>query len=201
MGASSSSGNTKPTTDYTRLDTGVYAARCIQVVELGTHDNEYKGEVKKRKELILVFEVSGELMEDGRPFVVSWRGTNSLNEKGKLFSLLAAWRYGKPFSPDELMRFELKKLLDQSCMVNVTKETSKTGKEYNRVMSVVPMPKGMILEARQNELVDFGICDLGTPEFDKLYGWVQKIVMDSDEGKRFNASGAPMTDDKEPLPF
>ena len=183
MGAQSSAGNVEKTKNYERAAAGVYAARCIQVVELGTKDNEYQGEVKKRKELVIVWELA-ELMEDGRPFVVSWRGTNSLSDKSKLLPLLVSWR-GKAFTQDELARFEMKNILDKPCMINVSLATSKAGKDYNGVISVMPLPKGMACPDRVNELVDFGIGDLGTPEFEKVYPYLQKTILESDEGRKF----------------
>ena len=185
MGCVTSAGNQgkqSTTTNYERAESGAYPARCIQCIDLGTRDNEYQGEVKKRKELMITWELS-ELMQDGRPFVVSWRGTNTLNEKGKLFQILTSWR-GKPFTTDELKKFELSNILDACCMINISKETSKAGKDFNKVISVMRLPKGMQAEPRVNELVDFGINDITNEElFGKLYPWVQNIVKDSDEYK------------------
>ena len=52
--------------------------------------------------------------------------------------------------------------------VDLEKETSKAGKEFNKVISVMPLPKGMKCDERANDLIDFGIGDLGTTEFDKV---------------------------------
>ena len=61
----------------------------------------------------------------------------------------------------------------------------------------------MKCDERQNPLVDFGINDINSEEFDKLWPWVQRIVMESDEGKRINSSAAnePELDDEDDLPF
>ena len=48
MGATTS-GSVKSesgTTAYERVDSGAYPARCISVIELGSRDNEFQGEVK-----------------------------------------------------------------------------------------------------------------------------------------------------------
>ena len=180
-------GNVKnETTSYERCDGGVYSARCVQVVDLGTHNNVWQGETKQKREVFVVWELS-ELMQDGRPFTVNWRGTLSMNEKGKLYQMLTSWR-GRPFTSDELRSFELKNILDKCCMINITKEVSKAGKEYNKVISVMPLPKGMACPDRYNELVDFGITDIGDEEYDKLWGFVKKIVDESYEGQRYWSS-------------
>lgn len=193
MGAQTS-GNVAPTADYQTLEAGTYAARCIQVVELGTHTNDFKGEVKDRKELMLVFE-TGEQMEDGRPFTVNWRGTNTLNEKGTLYKMLTAWR-GKTFTPSELARFELKNILDKCCLCNVLAKESKNGRVYNSVGGIMPLPKGMACADRVNELVDFGIGDLGTPEAEKVWPWVMKIILESHEAKGSHQTADDYHDDQ-----
>lgn len=175
--------------DYERPENGTYAARCIQVVELGTHDKTWEGKTKQVEELLIVWELS-EKMEDGRPFVVNWRGTNSLSEKANLYKMLTAWR-GKSFTKAELDEFMLGKLLDAPCMLSVVTEEGKNGKEYTNVSSIMPLPKGMKAEERVNDLVDFGICDLGGEEWDKLYPWVQSLIEKSAEGKEFFGSSAP----------
>lgn len=180
MGATTSAGNTEATKSYERPSAGVYAARCIQVVELGTHDTEFKGEIKQRKELMIVWELA-ELMQDGRPFTVNWRGTNSLNEKSALYKMLIGWR-GKPFTPEQLNKFELSNILDKTCMINV----GLTEKGYSKVVSVMPLPKGMAVPERANDLVDFGINDMDDKDiFGKLWPYVQNIVKDSKEGKAY----------------
>lgn len=188
MGAVGSGGNGggNKEKNYERIDAGVYPGRCIQVVELGTHEVVWEGQTKLRKELMIVWELS-ELMEDGRPFVVSWRGTNSLGEKSKLFAMLSQWR-GKPFTKEEVARFAYGNLLDKVCLVNVGKATSKKGKDYNFVISLMPLPKGMTCPERHNELIDFGIDDRTTPLFEKLYPYVQTIIKES---KEFSAAPEP----------
>ena len=49
----------------------------------------------------------------------------------------------------------------------------------------MPLPKGMSAPEQVNASVDFGISDIGSEEWDKLYPWIQKIIEDSDEGKAY----------------
>jgi hypothetical protein len=175
--------------DFERVENGSYPARCIHVVELGTHDKTWEGTSKKVEELMITWELS-ELMEDGKPFVVNWRGTNSLSERANLFKMLTAWR-GKAFTDEELNEFHLGKLIDATCLISVVSEKGKNDKVYTNVSAIMPLPKGMKAEPRVNDTVDFGICDLGEPEWDNLWPWVQKIIEKSDEGKEFFGQGAP----------
>ena len=179
MGAIASANSNYEHKDYETLEAGVYPARCIVCAELGTFDVMWQGEAKTRKELLLGFEV-GELMQDGLPFVVSWRGTNSLNENSKLFKLLSTWR-GKPFSQAELAHFEMKNVLDKCCLINVT-TSEKDGKTWAKVDNIMPLPKGMNCAERVNDLVDFGIHEIKEGDWEKLWPWVQKAVLKSREG-------------------
>lgn len=188
MGATTQ-GTVNKDNEYEVCEAGAYPARCVHVIELGTQKNEYLGEVKFRKELMIVWELS-ELMQDGRPFTVNWRGTNTLNEKSKLYSLLTSWR-GKPFTSEELQRFELKNILDKCCMINISKETAKSGKEYNKVISVMPLPKGMTCHERYNEIIDFGIEDANTELFDKIWPWVRKIIIEATEMQNKEDTSVP----------
>lgn len=175
--------------DFERVENGSYPARCIHVVELGTHDKTWEGTTKKVEELMITWELS-ELMEDGKPFVVNWRGTNSLSDRANLFKMLTAWR-GKAFTQEELNEFHLGKLIDATCLISVVSAAGKNDKVYTNVSSIMPLPKQMKAIDRVNDTVDFGICDLGEPEWDNLWPWVQKIIEKSDEGKEFFGQGAP----------
>ena len=96
MGAIASSETRTRTQSYERPEAAVYPARCIMTVELGRHPNRFfnpakdKPEYEFRKELLIVWELS-ELMQDGRPFTISWRDRNHLSEKSNLYKLLAGW--------------------------------------------------------------------------------------------------------------
>jgi hypothetical protein len=104
--------------------------------------------------------------------------------------MLTAWR-GKVFTETELDEFHLGKLLGAACLISVVTEKGKNGKEYTNVSSIMPLPKGMKAIDQVNPSVDFGICDLGGPEWDKLWPWVQKIIDQSDEGKEFLNQAPP----------
>jgi hypothetical protein len=181
MGAVAAAGSTG-TQEYENVDSGTYAARCIVVAELGTFENNHPqakpGDTKR--EILLGFELS-ELMQDGLPFVVSWRGTNSLGERATLYKMLSAWR-GKPFTNAELSHFEMKNILDKTCLVNVVSTPNKAGKIWSKVAGIMPLPKGMQCADRVNPLVDFGIQEIEKGDWEHLWPWVQKTILGSHEG-------------------
>lgn len=183
MGAVTSA-KSNGTRTYERPEPGVYPARCIQVVELGRHPNRFYNPEKDhpdnafRPELLIAWELS-EPMQDGRPFVVSWRDRNVITEKSNLCKLLTAWR-GKPFSKAELLRFELKNILDACCYLNlVESQPDRNGRTWINVESAIPLPKGIACDPRYNELIDFSIADIETELFDQLWPWVQAFIRNS----------------------
>lgn len=185
MGATSSAkGSSTP--DYETIPAGPVAGRCCAVIELGTHANTHPqakaGSVKT--ELMIIWETN-EIMEDGRPFTVNWRGTNSLSDKAILKKMLESWR-GKAFTAAELERFELKNILNAPCLLNVVHTQGKKDKTktYANVGSVMPLPKGMVANPLTVEPLDFGIGDIHNAElFDRIWPWVQNIIKESFEGK------------------
>lgn len=194
MGATVSGSNNQDFT-YERPEPKLYAGRCIQVVELGTHPNTHpQAKSPTKKELMLVFELSNNLMQDGRPFTVNKRYTASLGDRAILRKDLESWR-GRPFTEDELKGFALSNLLDKPCMINIGERVSTRdpNKKFATVTTIVPMMEGLTLSPRHNELIDFGIDDIRGPEFLKLWPWVQKTILESEEGK---ASGVQLPEKK-----
>jgi len=181
MGASSkarSGGN------FENPSVGSVAARCYGVVEIGTHEEEFKGEKKKAKKLIIFWELD-EKMSDGRPFVINKWFTNSLGEMANLHKVLKSWR-GKAFTDAELECFALSNIIGKPCLLNLAE--GKTGKPF--VDSIMPLPKGMTAPELENPTVDFGIDDINNEElFDSLYEWVQKLIKQSDEYNLFLEGG------------
>jgi hypothetical protein len=119
----SSEGNAE---NLPKLDKGIYLATCFRIVDLGTSDQEYKGEVSKKTRVHISFEVtqavdpnSNEVkMEDGRPYSVSKTYTASLFEAATLRKHLENWR-DKSFTQEELNGFDISNLLGCTAKVEV----------------------------------------------------------------------------------
>lgn len=125
---------------------GMHLARCYSVVDLGTQRNEYMGQVKFLHKIRISWEVHGTddngqpiRMKDGRPFGVFFDYTHSWSPKSNLRLDLQSWR-NKPFSEEEVRRFDLGKLLDQFCMLNIIEHKSQNGKIYANIKGVNPVP-------------------------------------------------------------
>ena len=57
---------------------GTHLATCYRVVDLGTQNSNYMGQVKRQHKILLSWELPDELMADGRPFTIGQRYTWSI---------------------------------------------------------------------------------------------------------------------------
>ena len=187
MGAVSTANYSSAATSYETCPMGTHAARCVGVIELGVQKNffynpkEDAPEKEYVKKLMIQFEIN-ELIQDGRPFVVSWDGANTLGKGSNLLEMLNAWR-GKNFTPEELKRFEYKNILDKPCVVAVVHgKPNAKGNIWARVKTASAPMKGVTLPERQNDLVDFGIDEIGSEVFTKLPNFIKDTIWKSQEG-------------------
>ena len=175
---------------------GSHLARCYRIIDLGTQKSEYMGQVKYLHKIMLGWEIFGDkedgtplLMRDGRPFAIFKNYTMSWSDKATLRKDLQSWR-GKPFSQEEMRRFDLKTVLGVHCMLNVIERTGQDGKTYVNVDSITPVPQvirkaGLPEAVNKNELFNLSEPDMdmfatfsdnlkkkieSSPEWQKLMG-------------------------------
>jgi hypothetical protein len=178
--------------DFKDVEPGTHPARCVRIIDLGTQHGEYEGKATVRKQILISWELPTELMDDGRPFMVSKFYTASLGEKANLRKDLEAWR-GRAFTDEERAGFDVKSILGVASMLSVVAKP--TGKGV-KVGSVMKLPKGMELPPATNPLVSFDIDDWSEVVFVGLSDGIKKIIMASDEykartGEVVTADGAP----------
>lgn len=162
--------------DFESAPAGTHLARCIGLIGIGTREKEYQGKSRMSNELIVIWELPNETMKDGRPFTVSQFYTRSLADKANLRHALRNWR-GRDFTLDELVKFELKNVLDKGCQVVCSQKDN--GKVY--VTSVAGLPKGVELPARVNDLRYFDVDEWDDDAFDKLSDRMQTMIKESVE--------------------
>lgn len=128
------------TTAFEMPPAGPIAARCCRLIDLGSQKSEFQGKEKMQRKLLLSWELA-ELRNDGTPFQISRRFSLSLHAESSLRQFLQAWR-GRPFTPEELAAFDLRKLLNAPAMLNIG-HTERAGKQYANILSISSLPKGM----------------------------------------------------------
>ena len=135
--------------DFKQAETGTHPGRCYMILDLGHQRNEYQGEVSVRHQVLVAWELPGQLMDDGRPVSISKFYTLSLHEKSNLGKDLVSWR-GRAFSEDEKAGFDVSKLIGVPAMLSIVEHNGKS-----RVGSVMGMPKGMTQEPAINDSILF----------------------------------------------
>lgn len=157
--------------NFERCPSGMHLARCYRIVDLGTQKSEYMGQVKYLHKLMIGWEIHGAddkgnplKMMDGRPFAIFKNYTLSWSEKANLRLDLQSWR-GKPFTQEEMRRFDLKNVLGAWCMINVIERAGQDGKMYTNVNGVTPVPaiikqNGLPAAVNKNELFNLSEPDM-----------------------------------------
>ena len=180
--------------DFEQPPVGTHPARCVRIIDIGTQKGEYQGKATFKRQVVIAWELSNELMTEGdyagKPFMVSRFYTASLGEKANLRKDLVSWR-GKEFSDQELTGFDPRNILDKGCMVSLIEND----KGKIRVSSVMALPKGLKLADRINDLLYFS---LERGEFEsKIYeglsdGYKKMIGVSPEYQELMNPSNASM---------
>lgn len=129
---------------FTPCPAGSYLARCVQLIDLGTQTRNFEGETKKARKVLIAWEILDDdecRRDDGQPFILSKRFTQSLHEKAALRKTLASWR-GRDFTPVELKGFDLGTVLGKDAFLSVI-HADKDGKTFANIAAVMKPPKGM----------------------------------------------------------
>ena len=127
----------KSSGDFENHPEGQYRAVCVDVVDLGEVENKQYGKVQHK--IALVFHSEARTKE-GKPFEIWSRHTATLHEKGSLRKFLQGWR-GRAFTSEELLSFDLEKLIGVGAFIQVIHNT-KGDKTYANIDTIMLPPKG-----------------------------------------------------------
>ena len=103
------------TTEYQKAPLGEHSAVLVDIILSENETTKYG----IKDQYYFYFEIEAK-MDDGRPFLVRKKFTNSLHPKSILYSFLTKWR-GKPFEPGE--EFNLRQMLGVGCMLELEEFT------------------------------------------------------------------------------
>lgn len=185
---------------FKEVSAGTHMARCVRLIDLGTHDEEYMGKINTKRDVMITWEVSDEFMDDGRPLTISAFYTLSLSKKANLRAMLIGWR-GRDFTAEELAGFDMSNILDKVCMLNIAVKAN----GRSDVVSVSPPPKGFQAPERVNPIVMYSLepDERDDSLLDGFSDWVRDRIESSEEFSTKPVSKAgdvlnPMDDD---IPF
>lgn len=144
--------------DYTPHPEGQFAARCIDVVEMGWQRTDYGPKYKIRVVLYCGKTEAREIDGEKRiiPLTVVGFFTASLNEKANLRKFLESWR-GKPFTVEEAAKFDVERMLNATALIQVSHHKGNNGKTYANITSIMRLPPGMPAPEKPADYVR--VCD------------------------------------------
>jgi hypothetical protein len=190
--------------NFKKVPPGVYVARCYSLIDMGTQVSDGQYGSKEQHKIRIGFEIFGEddngspltIDMDGKimPLTISKTYTLSLHEKAGLRKDLAAWR-GRDFTEEEAKAFDVSKLINAYCMVNVT-TSENNGKTYTNIAGLTPLPQAL-KNAKPAPVHNPVMFDLDQPEwgiFQQLHEKLQEQIKKSPEFA-VAAGNAPLLED------
>ena len=174
--------------DYAPMESGMYVARCVQMIQIGTITEIINGESKTQHKVRLGFEFPTELKvfkeENGeQPYFLSKEYSLSMHEKATLRQHLETWR-GKKFTDEEAKSFDVTKLIGVPCTINVVhKEAKNGGKVYAEIGSISPLMKGTICSEAINPIQVLSYDSFNRELFESLPEFLRKKIESSVEYK------------------
>lgn len=179
-------------TAFEQPPVGIHTAVCIRIIDLGTQENEFKGEKSVRRQNLITWELPDELRNDGQPFIISKFYTASLSEKANLFKDLTGWLGKAPEAP-----FNPEALLGKGCQVMLVEKNDKVV-----VDKVVALGKAAKLPKKtHNATVFFSLDAFDEDVFAEISEGLQKIIMKSPEYDEAVNGPADAEDESEETPF
>ena len=170
-------GNDTPS--YPTVSVGVHKARCVRVIDLGTQQNDYQGQISWKSQVMLIWEVPSETNNKGEPLTISKFYTLSLNEKANLANDLVSWR-GRPFTETEKKAFDISKVAGKPCSINVI--LNQNGKP--KVSTVMPIGKNDEIAQQFHPNMVFRITAFQEKKmevFNQLPEGIRNIILKSKE--------------------
>ena len=177
--------------DFKKVPQGVHMARCYSLIDMGTQLTHGQYGEREQHKIRIAWELFGE-DDDGNPLVIERDGnvmpmtisksyTLSLSEKSNLRKDLQSWR-GRAFTDEEAKGFDISKLLNVYCMLNVT-HSETNGKTYANVSSVTPIPSAL-KNAKPEPVHETVVFDLDNPDwkvFDSFHDKLKDAIKSSPE--------------------
>ena len=187
----------KPQTqkEFKQVPVGSHLGRLYQIIDTGTQQNEWDGEIKYERKLIFKFELHGDddagiplITDDGKPLSIIVYYNKTLHEKSTLRKHLTSWLKIDFENLEE--DFNLKNQLGKYAMVNVV--LSRTGKPKVDSLSSVPtiiskagFPQGV------NDLFMFDLDAFDSEKFAKLSNGYKEMIEKSPEYRAIKHGKVP----------
>lgn len=171
---------------------GVFPARCIWVIDLGTQISDGMFGHSEKHQMYINWELVDESTVSGSPLTIGAFFTVSLHKKATLRTTLESWR-GRAFTAEELSGFDIAKLINAPCLISVKHQPKADGSGIRAQVSGVMAPmKGQVIPPAREASV---LLDLDAPDaktkVEALPEWLQNKITITPEWTRINGFDAP----------
>ena len=162
------------------ISAGTHVARCYGVIDLGMQYSEKFG--RWANKIMVQFELPADLMDDGRPSIISKKYTLSLNDKASLRKDLESWLGRSVTADEERDGFALGSMLGAVCLLSIL-HGENAEKAYAYIAGVVSLPEGVVVPNAVNPVVLYDIDKGEDAVYAKLPDWVKNLIQQSREFK------------------
>lgn len=187
----------KPENNYTLCPKGTHVARIFKIVNLGTHDYEYKGESKTAQFVRIYWELpnkldkfsykdkeTGEEKEVEKPFAVSREFTLSMGPKSNLRPIVEGV-IGTSLTDDEAYAYDLEDLLGRASLITVVHKKSADGsREFAVVSSTAELMEGQTCPDAVNSPIIIDANTITEEACGELPEWLRDKITESHEWKK-----------------
>lgn len=169
---------------------GTHQGVLIGVIDIGSQDaTDFSGKPEIQHQVILLFELPHERMDDGRPRNVSRKFKLSMHEKSALRKCVHAL-VGKKLTDAEAMQIELAKLCGANCLIEIAEQPRKDGNgTYSKVEGFSTLMRGMKPAEAEGDHIAYEI-EMGEPPAG-LPDWIKGVIAESKEHKGAGAAKLP----------
>ncbi len=195
--------NWNRTTPTENPEPGSYIARCVSIVDLGTHQHAFGSEVWSSRDVRIGFELPTEKMKGtyneklkGLPFVTSITLKQSLHPSSKMRKMLKSWR-GRDFTKEEVATFDPKKMLGVPCRVTLVESSDG---QYVNIDSLAPLSKNEKCLKQINPSTFFSLepGEFNADALKKLGEKTREKIMASPEYKALTSGASDGAQDDSP---
>ncbi len=155
---------------------GTHTAVLYQLIDLGTQSVKTQWGEKDQRLVRLGWELSEELMDDGRPFAIAKRYNASASPKAVIVKDIKAWT-----GQNVANGFDLASLLGKACNLTISHDEGSDGTVYANVVALAPLKKSETPPAARNKLVHLDLDSFDQHVFDSLPDFLRDMISDSPE--------------------
>lgn len=188
----------RPKSNRSVAPAGTFPARCIGLIELGTHleivkvKNEKTGKMEEKTKPINKFQFSFELPtktkvfkegEPEKPIMVSKKYTKSMFKQANLRKF-AEKMIGMKMLDQDADKFDVETLVGMPCLITIQQGKGNDGETYSYVESVTQPMEGVSTPDQVNKSRILTFSSWNQELFDGLHQFMKDVITSSDEYKK-----------------